>query len=64
MKGARLGQLLMQRIIDYQRGAGTGRLVATVLAENTRMLELASRLGFVQVPCSEGDGVCCIELEL
>jgi acetyltransferase len=64
MKGARLGQLLMQRIIDYQRSAGTGKLVATVLAENARMLELAHRLGFVQVPCNEGDGVCCIELEL
>jgi acetyltransferase len=64
MKGARLGQLLMQRIIDYQRHAGTAKLVATVLAENQRMLELAQRLGFVQVPCSEGDGICCIELVL
>ena len=64
MKGARLGQLLMQRIIDYQRHAGTGKLVATVLAENIRMLELASRLGFVEVPCDQGDGVRCIELVL
>ena len=63
MKGQQLGQLLMQRIIDYQRRHGTGKLVATVLAENTRMLELALRLGFVEKP-SEESGVRAIELQL
>jgi acetyltransferase len=64
MKGARLGRLLMQRIIDYQRGHGTKKLVATVLAENTRMLALARELGFVEGASDQGDGVRYIELLL
>jgi acetyltransferase len=64
MKGLRLGQLLMQRIIDYQRGQRTRKLVATVLAENTRMLELAHRLGFVEKSSDQGNGIRSIELEL
>jgi acetyltransferase len=64
MKGERLGELLMRRIIDYQRAHGTQKLVATVLAENARMLELARRLGFVEVPSPDGDGTRGIELRL
>ena len=64
LKGWGLGQLLMQRIIDYQRAHGTRRLVATVLAENTRMLELARRLGFRQQASDQGEGVLAIELAL
>jgi acetyltransferase len=63
MKGQQLGQLLMRRIIDYQRRHGTKKLVATVLAENTRMLELARRLGFVEKPSDE-PGVRYVELAL
>jgi acetyltransferase len=64
MKGLRLGQLLMQRIIDYQRGQRTQKLVATVLAENTRMLELARQLGFVERPSDQGEGIRYVELAL
>jgi acetyltransferase len=64
LKGARLGELLMRRIIDYQRGQGTKKLVATVLAENTRMLELAKHLGFVERTSADGDGTRAIELVL
>lgn len=64
LKGARLGELLMRRIIDYQRGQGTSKLVATVLAENTRMLELARLLGFVERASTDGDGTRAIELTL
>jgi len=64
MKGQRLGELLLRRLIDYQREQDTTKLVATVLAENTRMLELARRLGFVETPCDQGPGVRCIELHL
>jgi acetyltransferase len=64
MKGMRLGALLMQRIIDYQRRHGTKKLVATVLAENSRMLELARQLGFVEKPSDQGEGVRYIELDL
>ena len=40
-EGRGLGELLMKQIIDYLRRHGTQRLVATVLNENTRMLQLA-----------------------
>lgn len=63
MKGQQLGGLLMQRIIDYQRSQGTKRLVATILAENSRMLKLATRLGFVETR-SEEPGVRSVELDL
>ena len=63
MKGHKLGPLLMHRIIDYQRSRGTGKLVATVLAENTRMLALATKLGFVEKRSDE-PGVRAIELVL
>ncbi len=64
MKGERLGGLMMQRIIDYQRAHGTKKLVATVLGENIRMLELARRMGFVEVSSPDGDGTRAIELAL
>ena len=64
IKGQHLGQLLMQRIIDYQRRHGTTKLVATVLAANLRMLELARQLGFVEAASDQGDGIRYIELAL
>ncbi|MGL6109489.1 MAG: GNAT family N-acetyltransferase [Rubrivivax sp.] len=64
LKGERLGEMLMRRIIDYQRRHGTKTLQATVLAENTRMLELARRLGFVQKASDQGEGIRFIELTL
>jgi acetyltransferase len=46
LKGSGLGERLMRKLIDYLRAKGTRRLVATVLRENTRMLDLARLLGF------------------
>jgi acetyltransferase len=46
LKGGGLGELLLNKLIAYLRQRGTQRLVATVLVENTRMLELARDLGF------------------
>ncbi|WP_341889675.1 bifunctional acetate--CoA ligase family protein/GNAT family N-acetyltransferase [Variovorax sp. YR752] len=64
LKGEGLGELLMQQIIDYLRQHGTQRLVATVLAENTRMLELARELGFAESPNPDEPGTRWIELPL
>lgn len=64
LKGEKLGELLMLCLIEHQREMGVAKLVATVLQENTRMLGLARRLGFVERPCDEGEGVRCIELQL
>jgi len=46
LKGRGLGLVLMKKMIAYLRTQGTGRLVATVLDYNTRMLKLAEELGF------------------
>jgi len=46
LKGAGLGELMLNKLIAYQRQRGTQRLVATVLVENARMLDLARELGF------------------
>jgi len=46
IKGGRLGERLMRKLIAYLKARGTQRLVATVLSENRRMLDLAGRLGF------------------
>lgn len=46
LKGEGLGELLMGKLIRTLRQQGTRVLVASVLPENTRMLELARSLGF------------------
>ena len=63
LKGGGLGDLMMRHIIDYQRGRGTRRLVASVLSENHRMLELAADLGF-QRGERHDDGTESIALDL
>ncbi|MBX3637462.1 MAG: bifunctional acetate--CoA ligase family protein/GNAT family N-acetyltransferase [Rubrivivax sp.] len=50
LKGGGLGELLMRKLIAHLQARGTKRLVATVLRENTRMLELARELGFTYAP--------------
>ncbi len=64
LKGTGLGGLLMRKLIGYQRGRGTRRLVATVLAENTRMLALAEHMGFVREPARDAEDTLAIALEL
>jgi acetyltransferase len=50
MKGIGLGRLLMQKIIDYSRSAGTHRLIGEILVDNHQMQRLARRLGFTLAP--------------
>jgi len=65
LKGAGLGELLMAKLVRTLRARGTRCLVATVLRENTRMLELAETLGFVRGPDPDGTGdTCTIRLPL
>jgi acetyltransferase len=47
LKGGGLGSMLMRKLINYQRSQGTQTMVATVLRENSRMMDLAHALGFV-----------------
>jgi acetyltransferase len=46
LKGAGLGTLLFDRLIEHARSRGISRLVGIVLRENTRMLKLARAMGF------------------
>jgi len=64
LQGARLGRRLLTKMIDYQRGRGTKRLVATVLRENARMLALAKELGMVTDSHQQEPGTVKVVLEL
>lgn len=64
LKGGGLGMLLMNKLIAHLRQRGTGRLVGSVLQENTGMLALAARLGFEVLPVPEGDNAHPVVLRL
>ena len=64
LKGGGLGEGLMRKLIRHLRERGTQRLVATVLAENQRMRDLAQELGFVVTGRDAADGTVSIELPL
>ncbi|HPH12376.1 MAG TPA: bifunctional acetate--CoA ligase family protein/GNAT family N-acetyltransferase [Burkholderiaceae bacterium] len=64
LKGKGLGQLLLDKLIGYLRAQGTQRIVATVLRENHRMLELAHSLGFRDSEVQEDGGTRSIIMEL
>lgn len=57
LKNRGLGTLLMTRLIQYFSGRGTGRLVGTVMADNSGMLELARRCGFIAEPHGLGEEI-------
>jgi acetyltransferase len=64
LKGGGLGAILMRKLIVHLRTRGTLWLVATVLVENQRMLELARELGFEVGEAVAGDDVLVIRLRL
>lgn len=64
LKGGGPGQRVMHKLIECLRAWGTQRLVATVLRENKRMLELAHELGFVHGARQPQDGTGAIQLAL
>ncbi len=53
LQGRGLGTVLMERLLDYARAHGIGRLEGLILRENRVMLELAARMGFT--PVTEAD---------
>ena len=58
------GLILLDKLIRYQRAAGTARLVATVLTENRRMRELARALGFSEHAQPGDAGTLALALDL
>ncbi len=63
-QGKGLGRLLMTHLIGAARALGMKRLVGNVLAENTRMLELARSLGFESSHDPAEPGVVRVEKSL
>jgi len=61
-KGRGLGHALLDKMVRYCEGRGTGELVGEVLAENAPMLGLAKRFGF-ESRLAE-DGVVSVSLPL
>ncbi len=64
LKGSGLGRILMDKLIGYQRAAGTQRMAATVLAENHRMRKLGQVLGFTESVTPGDDSTHQMVLEL
>ncbi len=64
LKGGGLGTLLMNKMVHYLRDNGTQKLVATVLRENQRMLDLTRKLGFIDVESESPDNTRDIVLNL
>jgi acetyltransferase len=54
LKGQGLGAILLQRLTDYSRARGIGRLVGVAHTGNARLFALARRQGFTLVPSSDG----------
>jgi len=50
LKGHGLGQILMEKLIAYCRARGTREIVGEALPQNTRVIRLARRLGFIATP--------------
>ena len=63
LKGKRLGDLLLDKIVRYGRSRGTERLIGLVRADNARMLALARKFGF-GIGRSPDDGTVRITLDL
>jgi acetyltransferase len=57
LKGKGLGKTLLAKMIRYCRERGTRELIGEVLAENSRMLGLAKRFGFISSRLSREDVV-------
>ena len=45
-KGRGLGRILLEKMVRYCRGHGTGEIMGQVLSQNAAMLSLARKLGF------------------
>ncbi|MEJ0097208.1 MAG: bifunctional acetate--CoA ligase family protein/GNAT family N-acetyltransferase [Bauldia sp.] len=64
VKGTGIGWSLMEHLIAYARAEGLKRLEGTVLAENTRMLEMCRQLGFSVEPDPDNAGSCAVRIDL
>lgn len=63
LKGRRLGSMLLGKLIRYCRMRGIQQLTGEILAQNTRMLELAASLGFRHESVREGTVRVTLDLD-
>lgn len=63
-KGTGLGRVLMDKLIRYQRAAGTRQLIGHALSENQRIRALVHDLGFVEQPVPGDRGTVRMALDL
>ncbi|RAU22050.1 GNAT family N-acetyltransferase [Paramagnetospirillum kuznetsovii] len=64
MKGTGLGSMLMDKIIRYQKSRGTKAIYAQIMAENSAMVRLALKCGFLRQKSDDPDVVeAALELE-
>lgn len=64
LQGHGIGRALMERLLDYARADGIGRIEGHVLDENTKMLEMCRRLGFTLKRDPQEPGVLLVSYEL
>ena len=64
LKGTGIGWSLMEHLLAYARAEGLKLLEGTVLAENTKMLEMCRELGFSVMPDPENPGHCAVRIDL
>jgi acetyltransferase len=64
VKSGGLGRILMNKLINYLRGQGTARVVASVLTDNRAMRNFMRSLGFVEAPIEWGNDTVDISLTL
>ncbi len=63
IKGRGLGNILLQKMIDYCRDRGTRQMIGQILADNKAMLGLARQLGF-QSKAIPGESALEVVLDL
>jgi acetyltransferase len=60
LKGTGLGTILLKKTIGYHQARGTAEIGAQILSENTPMLALARKCGFILRKSEDPDSVECV----
>ncbi|MGE0232324.1 MAG: GNAT family N-acetyltransferase [Flavobacteriaceae bacterium] len=64
LQGQGIGAALLQRLVDYGRTDGIGRIYGLILDENSKMLALCRQMGFTIEPAPNERGVSLATISL